>query len=78
MLSTIQISTETVGLAFQAALAATYGMKSKRKRKAEFNRLKKSLVAMRLIPSTFDTQYIGWSIDRNGETSILVAGIDGN
>jgi hypothetical protein len=76
MLRTISIQQETVGLAFQAALAATYATKSKRKQKAEFNRLKRSLSALRLIDSTFDVQYIGWATDRNGEGHVIVVGED--
>lgn len=76
MLKTIPISQETVGLAFQAALAAQYAQKSKRKRRVEFNRLSKTLHAMRLVDSTFDIHYIGWSIDRNGEQTILIVGQD--
>ncbi len=74
MLKAIQIQTETVGLAFQQTLAAQYAQKSKSKRRSEFNRLKRSLLAMRLIPAELDIQHIGWSIDRNGATHILVTG----
>lgn len=74
MLKAIPISAETVGLAFQAQLAVQYAQKSKRKRRTEFNRLKRTLIAMRLVPTTFDIQYIGWSIDHNGEHHILVVG----
>ena len=74
MLRAIPIPAETVGKAFQAALAAQYAQKSKRKRKTEFNRLHRSLIALRLIPSTFDTYAIGWGIDRNGDSNIVVYG----
>lgn len=74
MLSTIPISQETVGAAFQQALAAQASQKSKRARRAEFNRLKRTLLSLRLVPSTFDIQYIGQAVDRNGDFTILVVG----
>ena len=73
----IQISTETVGQAFLQALAAQYAAKSKSKRRAEFNRLKRTLLAMRLIPSTFDVHAIAWGISRVGGSTIVVTGEPG-
>ena len=76
MLEVIQIQAETVGLAFQQQLAATYALKSKSKRRTEFNRLKRALSSVRLVPSTFDVHYITWGVDRNGAEAIVITGED--
>jgi hypothetical protein len=72
----IPIRAETVGLAFQQQLAATYALKSKSKRKAEFNRMKRTLIGLRIVPANFDIVYITWGVDKNGCETIVVTGDD--
>jgi len=76
MLRAIPIRAETVGQAFQQQLAATYALKSKAKRKAEFNRMKRTLIGLRLVPVNFDIVYIAWGVDKNGCETIVVTGDD--
>ena len=74
MFEAIQIPAESVGLAFQQQLAATYSIKNKRKSKSEFNRMARTLRDLRLVQPNFDISHITFGVDRNGNKAIIIAG----
>jgi len=67
------VPVQNVGLAFQQALDAvgSTGL-TKRVKKAEFNRLKKTLVALRQVPDDVEITHVANGITSNGDNVIIV------
>ncbi len=73
-MSTIQLSHEAVGLAFQQKMRAMLAVEPRSKRKVLLMQLRRNLINLNLIPDDLKVDSLTMGIDSNGRGTIVLVG----